>query len=320
MAHRIGQQSGTMATTGVPVQRRRMSRLAWREAIAGYLFLLPNLVGFLVFNLLPILAAFFLTLTEWNLMDSPRFVGLQNFRQLLGDPLFWKTVGNTVYYTIFAVPIGVFIAFWLALLLNRKMKGVVFFRTIFFLPSVTLGVAIAIVWVWIYHPELGLLNYGLELIGIDGPSWLQSTAWAMPAIIIMNNWVGIGGAMLIYLAGLQAIPEEYYEAATIDGATWLQQLRYITVPLISPTTFFILITSFIGAMQGFDSFYVMTRGGPAYATTPLVMYIFQNGFEWFRMGYAAALAAVLFVAIFAITAVQWGLARSWVFGFTAEQQ
>ena len=295
-----------------------MSRMAREEAAAGYMFLLPNLIGFMIFSFLPIIAALALTVTEWNVMDTPKFVGLKNFQTVARDDLFWKTAFNTVYYTIGAVPIGVFIAFWLALLLNRKMGGVVFFRTVFFLPSVTLGVAIAMVWVWLYHPELGLINFALAKLGFDGPSWLQSTRWAMPALIIMNNWVGIGGAMLIYLAGLQAIPEEYYEAARIDGATYMQQLRYITIPLISPTTFFVLVTSFIGAMQGFDSFYVMTRGGPAYATTPLVMYIFQNGFEWFRMGYAAALAAVLFLAIFLITAIQWHVARTWVQGFSAD--
>ena len=217
-------------------------------------------------------------------------------------------------YTLGAVPIGVFIAFWLALLLNRKMRGVVFFRTVFFLPYVTLTVAIAIVWAWIYHPELGLVNYLLGFVGIDGPRWLQSTTWAMPAIIIMSNWKGIGYAMLIFLAGLQAIPQDLQEAATIDGASAFQRLRHITVPLLAPTTFFILVTSFIAAMQAFDQFYVMTQGGPAYATTTLVMYIFQNGFEWFQMGYAATVAVVLFASIFAITALQWRFARSWAYG------
>jgi multiple sugar transport system permease protein len=303
--------------SGKRLTKRRtgaFSGLRREETIAGYFFLLPNLVGFLIFSLIPIVATFGLTLTNWNLIGERTFVGLENYQKLIADNLFWQTARNTVTYTLGAVPIGVFIAFWLALLLNRKMRGVVFFRTIFFLPYVTLTVAIAIVWAWIYHPELGLVNYLLGLVGIDGPRWLQSTTWAMPAIIIMSNWKGIGYAMLIFLAGLQAIPQELQEAATIDGASAFQRLRHITVPLLAPTTFFILVTSFIAAMQAFDQFYVMTQGGPAYVTTTLVMYIFQNGFEWFQMGYAATVAVVLFASIFAITVLQWRFARSWAFG------
>jgi multiple sugar transport system permease protein len=303
--------------TSVRAPARRGS--AWRgirrnETIAGYLFLLPNFLGFLVFSLIPIAASFALTLTEWDLIGERRFVGLANFQKLLTDDLFWQSARNTVYYTLAAVPAGVFIAFWLALLLNRKMRGVVFFRTVFFLPHVTLTVAIALVWAWIYNPELGLLNYGLALLGIDGPRWLQSTTWAMPAVVIMSNWKGIGYAMLVFLAGLQAIPQDLIEAATVDGASWLQRLRHIVVPLLAPTTFFILVTSFIGAMQAFDQFYVMTQGGPAFTTTTLVMYVFQNGFEWFQMGYAATVAVALFASIFAITALQWRFGQSWVYG------
>lgn len=289
------------------------------EMIAGYLFLLPNLIGFLVFALIPIVAALTLTFTSWDLVTAPKFVGLDNYGQMLHDQLFWQTASNSLYYTVGAVPIAVFIAFWLALLLNRKMRGVVFFRTVFFLPYVTLTVAIAIVWQWLYNPDIGLINYILGLFGIDGPQWLQSTTWAMPAVIVMSDWQGIGYPILIFLAGLQGIPEEYYEAAKIDGASGFQQLRYITVPLLSPATFFILTTSFISAMQAFDQFYVMTQGGPAYATTPLVMYIYQSGFQFFKMGYACTLAAVLFLAIFFITIVQWRMAKSWVYGFTPDE-
>lgn len=288
---------------------------AHEEAIAGYLFLLPNLIGFLVFSLIPILAVFYFALTDWNLATSPNFIGFDNFRTLWRDDSFWQATRNTIYYTVGAVPIGVFIAFWMALLLNRKMRGVVVFRTLFFLPHVTLTVAIAIVWAWIYNPDIGLLNYLLGQIGIDGPRWVQSTTWAMPAVIIMSNWKGVGYAMLVFLAALQSIPEEYYEAAKLDGATWFQQLRQITVPMLSPTTFFLLATSFIGAMQAFDQFYVLTKGGPAYSTTTLVMYTYQNGFEFFKMGYASAAATMLFLGIFLVTFVQWRLARLWVFTY-----
>jgi multiple sugar transport system permease protein len=295
--------------------RRAFSGIRREETISGYLFLLPNLLGFLAFELLPILFAFYLTFTVWDLGSAPELVGLQNFVTLVNDELFWKTLFNSAYYTFVAVPTGVFVAFWLALLMNRKMRGTVFFRTVYFLPQITLTVAAALVWSWLYHPELGLFNYLLGLVGIDGPHWLFSTTWAMPAIILMSNWKGIGFAMLIILAGLQGIPEEYYEAAEIDGATSWQKLFHITVPLLSPTIFFVVVTSLIGAFQGFDQFWVMTRGGPANATTTLVVYIVQTGFTYFKMGYGATLAAVLFLCIMAITLLQWKVAKTWVYGF-----
>lgn len=299
--------------------RRSLSGLQGEETLAGYLFILPNFLGFLIFSLLPIGFAIYITFTEWNLAKPPVFVGFQNFVTLYNDPLFWKTLFNSAYYTFVAVPTGVFAAFWLAMLMNRKMWGVVFFRTIYFLPQITLTVAAAVVWSWLYHPELGLFNYLLGLVGIEGPHWLQSTTWAMPAVIIMGNWHGIGFAMLILLAGLQGIPGEYYEAAEIDGATAWQRLRYITVPLLTPTIFFVVVTSLIGAFQGFDQFYVMTAGGPAKATTTLVLYIFQNGFTFFKMGYGAALAFMLFLCILVITLIQWWLADRWVYGFQQDK-
>jgi len=295
--------------------RRAFTGLQREETISAYLFLLPNFLGFLAFSLLPIGFAFYIMFTDWDLAGDPAFTGAQNFVTLWNDRLFWKTLWNTFYYTFVAVPTGVFIAFWLALLMNRKMKGVLFFRTVYFLPQITLTVAAAIVWNWIYHPELGLLNYLLGSIGIQGPRWIHSTAWAMPSVIIMSNWQGIGFAMLILLAGLQGIPQEYYDAAEIDGASGWQRLRFFTIPLLTPTIFFVVVVSLIGAFQGFDQFYVLTQGGPAKATTTLVMYIFQNGFSFFKMGYGAALAAVLFVCILIITLFQWYLAKKWVYGF-----
>lgn len=295
--------------------RRAFTGLQREETLSGYLFLLPNLIGFLVFSLLPIGFAVYITMTDWRLAAAPEFIGFQNFVTLWNDPLFWKTLINSAYYTFVAVPTGVFIAFWLAVLMNRQMRGVLLFRTVYFLPQITLTVAAAVVWSWIYHPELGLLNYLLGLVGIDGPNWLSSTRWAMPAIIIMGNWQGIGFAMLILLAGLQGVPQEYYDAAEIDGASSWQTMRYVTIPLLTPTIFFVVVTSLIGAFQGFDIFYVLTNGGPAYSTTTLVLYIYQNGFSFFRMGYGAALAVVLFFCILIITLVQWRLAKDWVYGF-----
>lgn len=285
------------------------------ETIAGYLFLLPNFIGFVVFFLFPILFAFYIMFTDWSLAETRQFIGLKNFDTMVKDHLFWKTLGNSFIYTFIAVPIGIFVAFWLALALNRKIPGIIFFRTVYFLPQVTLTVAAATIWRWIYQPEIGLINHILGLIGIDGPKWIHDTGWAMPSVIIMSNWQGIGLAMLILLAGLQNIPEEYYEAASIDGASGWQRMRYVTLPMLSPAMFFVVVTSLIGAFQAFDQFFVLTQGGPAHATTPLTLYIFQNAFTFWKMGYGAALAAVLFVIILIITIVQWQLAGRWVFGF-----
>lgn len=295
--------------------RKAFTGLRREETISGYLFILPNLIGFLVFTVFPILFAFYIAFTNWDLSRQPVFTGLENYAELMADELFWKSLGNTFYYTLGAVPIGILLAFILALLLNRKIRGSTLFRTIYFLPQVTLVVASAIVWNWIYQPDFGLLNYLLSLVGIEGPRWIYSTTWAMPSVIIYCNWMGIAPSALILLAGLQGIPEELYEAAEIDGASSWQSLLNITVPLITPALFFVVVTSLIGAMQTFAQFFVLTRGGPAFATTPMVMYIYQLAFSFFRMGYASAVAMVLFAILLVITLIQWKVANRWVYGF-----
>ena len=307
--------SGKPKRGGLADLRHAFTGLRRGETIAGYLFLAPNFIGFIVFMLFPILFAFYIMLTDWSLAKEPQFIGLKNFETMVNDRIFWKSLVNSFYYTFIAVPTGIFIAFWLALALNRKMRGIIFFRTVYFLPQITLTVAAATVWRWIYQPEIGLINHLLEFFGIDGPKWIHDTKWAMPSVIIMSNWQGIGFAMLILLAGLQGIPEEYYEAASIDGASGWQRMRFVTLPMLTPALFFVVVTSLIGAFQAFDQFYVLTEGGPAHATTPLTLYIFQNAFRFFKMGYGAALAAVLFVIILIVTVVQWHLARRWVIGF-----
>ena len=291
---------------------RRWSGLTRKRAINGYLFLLPNFLGFLAFSVFPIGVAIYLTFTDWDLASTPRFTGLGNFVRMIDDWLFHRAMVNTFYYTFVAVGSGIVIAFFLALLINRKMRGVLIFRVVYFLPQVTLTVAAAIVWLWIYHPEFGLVNYLLGLLGIKGPFWLTNSKWAMPAIIIMSNWKGVGYAMLVFLAGLQGIPEELYEAAIVDGASGLRQLWHITIPMVSPTTFFVLTTSLIGAFQAFDQFYVMTKGGPSFSTTTLVLHIFNNGFQYFKMGYSTSMAAVLSICILVITLIQWKAAGWWV--------
>ncbi|MCY3976463.1 MAG: sugar ABC transporter permease, partial [Chloroflexi bacterium] len=220
--------------------KRAFTGLRRGETIAGYLFLAPNFIGFIIFLLFPICFAFLIMLTDWSLAKPPQFVGLENFNTMVNDRLFWKSLGNSFYYTFVAVPTGIFIAFWLALALNRKMRGIIFFRTIYFLPQITLTVAAATIWRWIYQPEIGMINHMLDWFGIDGPKWIHDTQWAMPSVIIMSNWQGIGFAMLILLAGLQGIPEEYYEAASIDGASGWQRMRFVTLPMLTPALFFVV--------------------------------------------------------------------------------
>ena len=296
--------------------KRAFTGLQREETISGYLFILPNVLGFLAFTIFPILFAFGITFTEWDLSKAPQFTGLQNFATLFQDDLFWKALGNSFYYTFGAVPAGIFLAFCLALLLNQKIKGVVLFRTIYFLPQVTLVVASAMIWNWLYQPDFGLFNFLLGLVGIQGPRWTYSTAWAMPSLIIYCNWMGIAPSALILLAGLQGIPGELYEAAEIDGAGSFGRLRYVTLPLMTPSLFFVVVISLIGAMQTFSQFYVLTQGGPARATTPLTLYIYQLAFSWFKMGYASTVAAVLFVILLILTIFQWRVANRWVYGFS----
>jgi multiple sugar transport system permease protein len=298
--------------------KRAFTGLRKEETISGYLFILPNVIGFAAFTIFPILFTFYLSTQSWDLSKPPAFVGLQNFTALGKDELFWKALGNSFYYTFGAVPIGICLAFVLALLLNQKIRGVILFRTIYFLPQVTLVVASAIVWNWIYQPDFGLLNYMLGIIGIQGPRWIYSSAWAMPSVIIYCNWMGIAPSALILLAGLQGIPQELYEAAEIDGASEWGGLKYITLPLITPSLFFVVVTSLIGAMQTFSQFYILTQGGPNFATTPMVLYIFDLAFSWFRLGSASAVAIVLFIILLVITLIQWRVAKRWVYGFSGD--
>lgn len=281
-------------------------------------FLAPNLIGFLVFTSIPVIAAFTLALFEWDIFNPPRFIGLRNFADLLGwhhgddgqlrmnDPEFWKYLWNTVFLML-VIPINIAGSMFLAIVLNQKMCGRVFFRTIFFLPTVCAGVGIMLLWKWIYNPEFGLVNYVLAKIGIEGPGWLTQYHWAKPSLMIMGFWGTIGGtSMILYLAGLQGIAPELYDAADVDGANAWQKFVHITYPMLMPTTFFILITSVIGGFQGgFEAAYIMTRGGPEGATTTIVYYIYNHAFAWFNMGYAAAITVVLFFIVLLVTIVNW---------------
>ena len=297
----------------MPAKRKRKISRKTREAIEAYVLLLPTLVGLVVFTAGAVIAAFLISFTRWDIVTPAEWIGIGNYQRLATEPLFWKVLGNTFYYTILSVPLSLVLSLILALALNQKIRGVTIYRTMYFLPVVSSTVAVSLVWYWMYNPEFGLINYALaKLFKINGPAWLSSTKWAMPAIIIMSVWKGLGYNMVIFLAGLQGVPQELYEAARIDGATGWQQFRNITLPMISPTTFFVLVMSTISSFQVFEQTYIMTKGGPAYSTLTLVYYVFQQAFQWYHMGYAAALAYVLFAVILVITLLQATCQRRWV--------
>ncbi len=277
---------------------------------AAFWFLAPALTAILVFFFLPVLAALILSFTDFDIYalgnpDHLRFIGLQNYARLLENPLFWKALGNTFYFVLVGGPLSVAVSLGAALLVNAKLvrlKG--FFRAAYFMPVVTTLVAIAVVWRYLYHPRYGMLNYGLGLIGIDSIDWLGDPAWAMHAIIIMAIWKNFGYNMIIFIAGLQSIPEQVYEAAKIDGANGWQQFWHVTLPMLAPTFLFVGIITMIGYFQLFAEPYVMTQGGPSNATLSIVLLMYEEGFRWWNMGYAAAVAFVLFLVILIATLVQ----------------
>jgi|DewCreStandDraft_2_1066082.scaffolds.fasta_scaffold03281_6 multiple sugar transport system permease protein len=293
---------------------RRISRLKFRENIEGWLFIAPVVFGMAAFQFFPIAVSIYASFTDWDGVNPARFVGLDNYIRLFtNDMYFVMTLKNTLYYTFGHIPLTILCALLLALLCNRKMKGVTWYRTFYFTPVVTNTVAISLVWYWIYAPDVGVLNWLLSLIGIKGPAWLSEQAWAMPAVILVSVWHGVGYPMVILLAGLQNIPEVLYEAAAIDGAGTWHKFWHVTLPLLTPSLFFLLITQFISSFQVFGLIFVMTQGGPAFATTVYVYYLYQNAFAWWKMGYAAAMAWILFVIVASVTFIQWKLQRKWVF-------
>jgi len=288
------------------LQRRKVS-----EALLAYLFLLPTLFGLLFFSLGPVIAGFLISFTNWNIFLPPQWVGLDNYQTLLTQDLPRKVFSNTLYYTLVNVPLNMTVALGMALLLNLRLRGVSFYRAVYFLPVVSSTVAASLIWTWLYSPNFGPINYFLGEIGIKGPPWLASTTWAMPAVIIMSVWKGFGTNMLIFLAGLQGIPQELIEASMIDGANRWQRFWRITWPLLTPTTFFVLVISCIASFQVFEQVFVMTEGGPAYATSVMGLFIYLNAFRYNNMGYAAAAAYILFALILAITLAQLKLQRRW---------
>lgn len=279
---------------------------------SGLLFIAPWLITFLWFTLGPFIASIFLSFTNYRFIGLPEWVGVNNYVRLFSDdPKFIRSIINTLYYTAVHVPGIMIMAFFVAILLNQKVKGQPIYRTAFYLPSVTAGVATAYLWILLLQPN-GLVNQFLGLVGIDGPNWLTSSTWAMPALILMSFW-GLGTTMIIYLAALQGIPQHLYEAASVDGAGVIRKMWHVTVPMMTPAIFLTAVLQIIGSWQVFTQALIVTNGGPRDSTLFILLHLYRTGFEYFQMGYASAIAWVLFVIILVFTILQFGIARRWVY-------
>jgi multiple sugar transport system permease protein len=277
------------------------------------LFLAPTLVGLALLSAGPIIAAFGISLTSWDLLTAPDFVGLDNFFALFRDPRFLVALRNTSFYTFISVPVGMLLSLGLAIALNQALRGIALIRTAYFLPVVTSATAVGLVWAWIYSPVDGILNQFIGLFGLPAQKWVSDPFWAMPAIIVMSVWQGLGTSVIVFLAGLQAIPQEYYDAASVDGAGRWSRFRRVTLPLLTPSIFFNGILALIAAFQVFDQVYVLARPGkPTQATITLIYFIYENGFKNFKMGYAAAASWILFLIVAALSIVYFRSQRRWV--------
>lgn len=310
----------TTAATSIEKRRRKSfvstilgeTRLARQESLAFYSMIAPWVFGFIIFTLGPMLFSFYMSFFDWPLREPPTFVGVDNYLRFGSDRVWIKALQVTANYTLGAVPLGLVAAFLLALLLNQKIPGMPLFRTVFYLPSLVPATANAVLWLFVLNPQVGIINTVLRYLGIQGPPWLGSSKWALPGLIIMSLW-GIGGGMVIYLAGLQGIPEYLYEAAKIDGANQFQQFLNITIPMMTPVIFFNLVMGVIHTFQTFTQAYIMTQGGPGRATYFYVYYLYRNSFDYYRMGYGAAMAWFLFAVILVLTLLNFWLSNKWVF-------
>ncbi|MDR1386567.1 MAG: sugar ABC transporter permease [Propionibacteriaceae bacterium] len=276
------------------------------------LFLLPSAVPLACFTIYPMFSALWTSLHEWNLLSPMRWVGLDNYRHLLSDPATRRAFGNTIYYIVGYLPLVYIGGLGLALALNAAIPFRNFLRGVYFLPVVTSWIVVALVWRWLLNPSVGVVNQVLGLIGLDGPGWWTDPAWAMPSIILASAWKDLGFVMIILLAGLQAIPQDLYEAARVDGAGWWSRLRHVTWPMLSPTTFFVIVISLINGFQVFDQVYAMTGGGPAGASTVVVQQVYDLTFRYYQAGLASALSWLLFLVVLAVTVVQMAGQRRWV--------
>jgi multiple sugar transport system permease protein len=292
-----------------------MTRMDRRNLRNGLLFAAPYLVGFLAFTLYPLIASIYYSLCQYNVIKPPVFIGLENFRTLFTeDPLFWKALYNTLFFTAFSVPLGLCFSIGLALLLNQKVRAMSVYRTVFFLPTIVPIVASAVLWLWVLNPESGLINGIIrQFLGVDGPGWIANERWSKPSLILMSLW-GVGGAMVIFLAGLAEVPQSLYEVADIDGAGRWAKFRHVTLPMLTPTILFNLVMGLIGAFQYFTQVYVMTggKGGPVDSTMLYALYLYRNSFYYLRMGYASAMAWLLFMVILAATLAVLASSKKWV--------
>ena len=304
--------------TGPPLLARLVgveTRYQARYALWGYLFVLPWLLGLLIFTLGPVAVSFYLSFTQYDVLSAPQWIGLSNYQEaFFKDELFWSSIARTLTYCVLAVPLGLLGSLLLAMLLNRQAKGIGVFRTFFFLPSLTPTVALTMLWIWLLDPNFGLINQVLESVGLPALGWFASPDWALPAVVVTGLWAGWGGStMLIFLAGLQGVERSLLEAADIDGANGWTKFRHVTLPMISPTIFFNLVLGIIGAMQVFTVAYVATEGGPRYATWFFALHIYNHAFKYFQMGYGSALAWLFLVALLVFTIIQLRLSRGWVY-------
>jgi multiple sugar transport system permease protein len=293
---------------------RTLTRREWRGLLTGLLFISPWIIGFLAFRVFPFFASLYYSFTFFPILDRPKWVGLSNYVDLFSDTRFLTSLYNTSYYALGAVPLATLVGILLAMLLNTQVRGLSFFRTVYFLPSITPVVASAIVWLWMFDPINGVVNYLLDLVGIHGPGWMGSPQWSKPALILMSMW-GVGGAVVIYLAALQDVPRELLEAAELDGANAWQRIRTVTLPMISPVILFNVITGLIGAFQYFTEVHVMTggTGSPADSTLMMSIYLYQTAFQFFKIGYASAQAWILFLIVIAFTVVLFRLSGRLVY-------
>jgi multiple sugar transport system permease protein len=275
---------------------------------------MPVVIGTVIFNIYPLIHSLILSFTDWDLISAPRFIGLKNYVNMFTKDEFFPMISkNTVIFSLGSVPLGMIAGLILALLVNRDLKGITIFRACYYIPVIASSVAVGMIWKWVYNSEFGLLNSVLKVFGIQGKAWLWDPSTAMLSVIIVSVWKNMGYNMVLFLSGLQNIPEELYEAAEIDGCVKFKKFLYITLPLLSPITFLVLITSIIGSFQVFDLIYIMTGGGPGYSTQVYLYYIWETGFRMFRMGYGSTLAMTLFLFIGILTLVQWYISKYWVY-------
>ena len=287
--------------TLLAIGRRKVGKEERREALTFYFCVAPWIVGFILFTLAPMVASAWYSFNKWNFISPPHFNGLANYLYAFKDPLFLKSLVNTAYFSVGSVPVELVFGLLVALLMNNNLKGISLFRSIYYLPAVMSGVAVILLWRWVFDPKFGMLNQMLRLFGIRGPTWIYSPQWVIPAFIVMTLW-GVGGYMILYLAGLQGVPTELYEAANIDGAGRIRRLFNITIPMISPVIFFNLVIGVIGSFQVFTSSFIMTNGGPNNASLFYVLYLYRQAFQYFNAGYGSALAWILFLIIILLTA------------------